>query len=74
MLRLCNSTGHDIYYHRFDETYKVGVIEEKGTGYYKEYRIKILEIIQENPIIAPLKIGEELICTKRKNILDMGID
>jgi len=65
MLTLKSYTGQDIFYRRFNELYKIGIVETEGEEPFRKYKIRILEIIRENPLIIPLKVGDELICGER---------
>jgi len=67
MLTLKSYTGQDIFYHRFNEVYKIGIIEKEGEEPFRKYKIRILELTRENPLITPLKVGDELTC-KEKDI------
>jgi len=66
-------SGQEAFYHEDGSIFKVKVLAADCDEKWERYQLKILEIIQENPMFVPPKIGEEFSCDKQKGVACSGL-
>jgi len=67
------TTGQEAFYHEEGFIYKFKVLKSDCDEKWERYTLKVLEIIQENPIFVPAKVGEEFSCDKQKGVACGGL-
>jgi len=65
--------GQEAFYHEEGCVYKVQVLKSDCDEKKERYELKILEVIQENPMLVSAEVGEEFSCDKQKGVACGGL-
>jgi len=66
-------SGQEAFYHEDGDIYKVQVMENKSDPKWEKYRLKVLEVVQKNPITPKIEAGLEFECDKLRNVACGGL-
>lgn len=65
--------GQEAFYHDSGEIYRVKVLESTGDNDIERYTLEILECVQESRMVFPSNVGEQITCSKKRDVACGGL-